>query len=399
MSGVFDFLHIKRHTAGSSNELSFDVLDQLSAEADGKASRSLKTPKAPKAPKDPMVPTVTKPPKVSKTPKSAQDGYHKVSGSSTLSGQEEVEKRKKARRSHRVRLKAIVALVVVAVIAAGAYAGVKYYADQADFKAQTTALVNRLTDVDETLVKIDALMKDPLNGEEAQKREQAIKDIPKTMSELDRVSNDAKALMKLSINEDEEMIVGQIDRAARARTDMLAAAEDAFVLSSDAAGLVSQANAIWNGVLNSDQLAREAISQANRATTQEATTQALEAVRQAQEGFAMALADMQELGREHGIDFSDQEAYLAKKVESLEHAAATSEALLAGDRDAAKSANDAYNVADEEAVRLAGTLPPSMGDIVQQQFDTMMEKYEEQYGEARNSAVKVDAIIREYLSR
>ena len=154
---------------------------------------------------------------------------------------------------------------------------------------------------------------------------------------------------------------------------------------------------MWTDVLNADQLAREAISEANKATKPETASSALESIRNAKDGFASALADIQDLRATYGVDLSAQQAYLEKKVEALEYAIETSEALLAGNREAAKEANDRYNDADEEAALLAASLPPSPSDAVRNRFEVMMDEYLIRYNEARNRTVEADSVIREYL--
>ena len=77
MAGVFDFLHIKKYTAGSSNELSFDVLEQMSVEADGKAKK--------KASSKETLPSSSS--NGAKTPKASKGSFAGVANTMTLSGQ------------------------------------------------------------------------------------------------------------------------------------------------------------------------------------------------------------------------------------------------------------------------------------------------------------------------
>ena len=392
MAGSFDFLHIKRRTEGSSNELSFDVLEHMSDESAGKSSRRAKEPKALKTPKAP------KAPKAAKTSTTAS--LHATTGRETaasLPSQGEVEKRKKARQAHRVRLYAFVAVAVVVLVAVGVYAGLRFQEDQADVTSHVNELVERLSAVDESLVEIDGMMADPLNADEAEQRAKYLAGMPKLTTELNRISVDAQSLLSLPIDEQAALAVEQINSAAQTRNGMLVAASEAFNLSSESSAQVARANSVWNDVLKADQHVREAISDSNKATTQEATNEALEAIRSAIDEFSEALWELQDISGTYGVDFADQEAYLTKKIEALQLAAATDEALLAGNRAAATTANDAYAEADAEAVRLAAELPPSIGDIVQEGFTKNMASIEERYQEARERTVVADSVIRDYL--
>lgn len=375
MAGVFDFLHIKQRTAGSSNELSFDVLEHKSVEADEK-TRAAKLPK---------------------TPSVSKGSYHGVAGTSTLSGQAEVEKRKKARRSYRLRLQVVAAIVIIALIAVGVYSGVRIHEERMDFASRANSLVDRLSNVDEELVVIDEMMADPLNGEYAEKMAGVIEDMPKLTTELNRISVDAQTLAAIAGDDRSKTLVGQVSKAALARNGMMSVAGESFRFSAEARGQVDRSNKAWTDVLNADQLAREAISEANKATTPEAARSALDKLRSANEGFTGALAEINDISSTYGVDLSAQQAYLEKKTEALGHAIETSEALLAGDRDGAKKANEKYNDIDAEAVELAAVLPPTPTDAVHERLEAMMGEYVNRYNEARNKTVEADSIIREYL--
>ena len=110
-----------------------------------------------------------------------------------------------------------------------------------------------------------------------------------------------------------------------------------------------------------------------------------------------ARSELEAMSTLYDISFAPQEAYLSKRVEALERSVETSEALLAGSRDAAVAANEAYNVADAEAAKLAQDLPPSLGGIVRERFERGMENQKERYQDARARAIDADAVIRQYL--
>lgn len=385
MEGVFDFLHIKRNTAGSSNELSFDVLEQKSVEADGGSSRGAKA-------------VIGRPTgSVAKASNGSRGSYHGVTGTSTLSGQAEVEKRKKARQSNRMRARALAACVVVVVVAVGAFMLFGIHNAKEDQTERIGKLVERVNQADETILEIDALMLDPFDEAKEGDRVKALSAIPKITTELNRVSVDAQTLGGLPLDNDSKVMVDQLAKTAQARNGMLAAAAEAFRVSAEVAGLEKEANQVWNGVLDADQKAREAVAAANKATTQDATAQALDQTRQALGSFETTRSELEAMSTLYDISFAPQEAYLSKRVEALERSVETSEALLAGSRDAAVAANEAYNVADAEAAKLAQDLPPSLGGIVRGRFERGMENQKERYQDARARAIDADAVIRQYL--
>ena len=377
MPGNFEFLHIKRRTAGSSNELSFDVLEHKSVKADEKTQRNAKIPKAPKP---------------------SQGSYHGVTGTATLSGQAEVEKRKRARRSRRLRLKVLGGVAIAALVAVGVYVGVKYYESQSDINARIVALVDRLAEVDETLAEADSMMRDPLTVSQAD-RSRVTSAMPKLSTELNRITIDAQSLLDLSVDERSEIVIGQITKTAQTRNNMIAVAKETLDFAAEANAQIDRATNAWNNVISADQLAREATNIANTASTPEMTSKTLEMTREARDRFSRALSEFQNMKTVYRIDLADQEAYLAKKIEAMDKSIATSEALLAGNRSAAAAANDAYNDADEEAVLLAADLPASIDDIVRERFVKIIADYKARYADARIRTVEADAVIREYLGR
>lgn len=389
MAGVFDFLHIKKHTAGSSNELSFDVLEQMSAEADGKAKK--------KASSKETLPSSSS--NGVKTHKASKGSYAGVANTMTLSGQAEVEKRKKARHAHRLRVQAAVIVAVVALVAVGIFAFTRFHEEQADYTDRVTALVDRISAVDDELLEIDALMADPLDEGQAAARTKALADMPKMMTELNKISVDVQTLARAPLDDNAKVVVDQLGKATQARNGMINCAAEAFRTSADAADQVNRANTVWNDVLKADQLAREAIADANKAATQEATSAVVDKTRAALEGIAQARAELAEMSVVYHIEFSAQDAYLAKKAEALEKSIETSEALLAGDRSAATNANDAYNQADSAAAELAEALPPSIGGLVHDQFERNMGELQKRYTEARDRTVEIDSVIRQYLQQ
>lgn len=389
MAGVFDFLHIKKHTAGSSNELSFDVLEKMSAEADGKAKK--------KSASKETLPTSSS--NGAKTPKASKGSFAGVANTTTLSGQAEVEKRKKARHAHRLRVQAAVIVAVVVLVAVGVFAFTRFHEEQADYTDRITALVDRVSAVDDELLEIDALMADPLDEGQAAARTKALADMPKMMTELNKISVDVQTLARAPLDDNAKVVVDQLGKATQARNGMINCAAEAFRTSADAADQVNRANAVWNDVLKADQLAREAVSEANKASTQEATSAVIDKTRSALEGIVQARAELADMSAVYRIDFAAQDAYLAKKTEALEKSIETSEALLAGDRSAATNANDAYNQADSAAAELAEALPPSIGGLVHDQFERNMAELQKRYTEARDRTVEIDSVIRQYLQQ
>ncbi|MBQ9003805.1 MAG: hypothetical protein IJ087_18320 [Eggerthellaceae bacterium] len=378
MSGPFDFLHIKSRTAGSSNELSFDVLDSHRRDLDEKrrANRA-------------------RSPFLTGAPRPSQGSYTGVAGTSTLSAVPEVERRKRARRARAIRVRVLVVLLVVALVAAGAFFGFRLYQNRVDYVGRFSTLVEQLVDVDKSLVAVDRLMIDPLNTVERDKRDTALAGFPELESKLDALIAETRSLSREKMSPDDVTAIAKVEETSTARQDLLAVAADAFKLSEIANRQITEANTAWGMVLAGDAVAREATEIANSASTVEATQRARDKTVEAYDQMATARAQLLVIQQGiAGLDFSGEIGYIDKRLESLEAGIATSDALLAGDRATATASNDAYNTADRAAADLATRLPASITAQVKALYADEIARKKSLYDAGRAAAVAADATLR-----
>ena len=382
MAGVFDHIHLKKKSIGSPNELSFDVLDKASNELDGKS-------------KMPSLPT--------SLPKGTPQSFHGVSGGSTLSGQAEVEQRKSARlkSNRRVLVTALVVVAVVAVAVVGAVGAFapRYVQEETHFDEELAALVSKLVEVDTMVGKVDDLMESPLAEENKQSYKTILDQIEPTQKEIESIRSEIAKVSDATLSDDRRQALKQLDSAAEARSSMLTAAGGTINIASKSESEIQNANAAWASVLDADQKAREATQRANAATTEEDTQEAQELTRQAHDQMVESQKVLQDIVDRHvGIDLGPQMTYLKAKVEALDHALATGEALLAVDRAKAQAENAAYNEADEKAASLAESLPTSVEEAIRAAFDQEIAVYEAKYQASRDQAISADAVVRTYLN-
>lgn len=378
MPGSFDFLHIKSRTAGSSNELSFDVLDAARSQLDDKNQKSSR---------------------IAKTPSASKGSYHGVAGTSTLSAVPEVERRKKLRRARAIRVRIMTVLIVLIAVGALSFAGYSFYQSRLDFASRYNDLVDKLSEVDESLVVIDAVMGDPLAAGSEAARADAVAKIDSVAHGLDAVSADTEKTIAYAMGDRDTVALTQMDSAIEGRKKMLSAAKETLSIASQYDKELAAARDAWGDVLSADQMAREATASANSASTDETTEAAKQATQAALDKFVSAKEALEGVHLRHeGIDFSEQEKYLDKRIESLEYAIETSDALIAGDRNWAQSSNDAYNEADEEAALLAEDLPLLVDELVKSSFKKDIAPSLAKYNDARDEVAEFDADIRAYLS-
>lgn len=377
MAGPFDFLHLKSHTEGSSNELTFDVLEAT--------SRGINQKKEKKE-------------RVSAGPKAVQGSFHGASGSSTFSDVDEVTRRKRARRARSIRLRLVAVVAVVALVATGVFFGYRFHQDQQDFSARFHQIIDRFIEIDRTMVEVDSLMDDPLNSLELVERAEVAERFASLNRELNAVSAAAQEMEAAAQTDRDRAALREVTNAAAARSDMIDAAESAFTLSERANQLADSAAAAWSDVLAADGLAREAAELSNKATTEAATNDARDKTQQARSLMDSARSVLVQVAKEQpGVDLSAEKAYIDKRIESLDAALKTTDALLAGNRDAARAANNEYNSTDAEAAALADSMQGTPPEHVKDAFRSTLDENLGAYSQARSTVIAADSSLRAYL--
>ena len=377
MPGSFDFIHVKRHTRGSSNEISFDVLDAARDELD---SRNTKSSKAAK-------------------PISASKGtYHGVAGTSTLSAIPEVEKRKRQRHNRAVRFRVLVVLIAVAAIVALGFLAYNLQRGKADFSSRYDALVSSVEQTDEQVKIVDGLMSDPFNDDETEKRAKALAEIDAVEKSLDDVAGDIDKTAAYCSDDEDTFALNQLSDTVEGRKQMISTARKAFMLSEEHQQALNESRNAWTMVVNADQQAREATAAANKATTDVSTSAARQLTQEASDMFAQARTTLDNLQKKRqGLVFADEIAYIDMRIEALSYAMATSDALIEGDRDEAVAHNTNYNKLDQEAANKALSLPLMLDERVNEAYSEEKSQLVDEYSEKRASVVALDAGIRAYL--
>ena len=378
MASVFDHLHIKKNTVGSSNELSLDVLDAARSDLGSKSGR-LSNPKP---------------------PGSYKGSYHGVAGTSTLSGVAEVERRKKARRAYSIRLGVVVAFATVIGVSVILWFGYQHYLAIQDFPTRFYSLVDQFKEEDVFLAETDSLMAgiDDKAGRSA--REQASEKIPSVRDDVERIRKNAQLASPLTMTGEDKEILEQLVAGIDAREAMLDSAKSAFELAIERDKQVELVGSAWNNVVNAAQNAKDASVLANKATTEQETEEAIERTFQTQESLNKALTSIKAIDDSNKeVDLSTQVVYLEQKVKSLDYAIETGRALLDGNRDKAAEMNAKYNEADQQAAEQAEKLPLAPEIVIKGSFDKKLGEFVQSYDASRKQAVETDTAIRNYLER
>lgn len=443
--------HVKKSTRGTSNELSFSVLDAArNALDDGKDPSSdqargfgrirlftlpigrRKPPATPK--KDELAalmggsspvpssasstPSLVKPvesdkpsseapavplPQVEpKAPKPAQPSpsrFERAPRSTGRTSEEEIAWRKARRRKGKILAGILGAVIIVALAGAGL---LYLYQDNVRYQQNTQLLqesADALTSTDEFLLALDDALQDPLGDQAETFFNDRLGDLASIDSSLQLAESKADEAMH-GLRETVEREAADALMATSAARQTLV--DQGWRILEDSVGMKSlyeRVGEAWQQTGEADSLAREAAQLAGE-NSQEAITRSTELSNEASSLFSDVRTTMEVLAQEDAeVDLSAQIAYLEKRIEALGYAVASNDALLARDTAAAVEQNDAYNAADKEAASLAAALPIDPGQPVLDALEERLADPIEAYEAARGQASTSDAFLRDYFSR
>lgn len=442
--------HVKSNTKGTSNELSFSVLDAARTKLDeGKKGKpteqarrfgriSLFTlpigrKKPPSTPmKDqiqaitgslshPILPRAKKlslpvedkvesshKPQEERLPQSdarkeapasvtpASVGFEATSPRSGRTSKEEIAWRKGRRRRRRIAAGMLSAVIIVGISGLGI---AWLYNDNLRYQedvSQINQARESLAATDELLLRLDEALQDPMENAAAALLD-ADTEKEAAFQALDQAQSEASGASSSLRESTERSVADNLMTAASARRTMFEKGWSALESAQDFSSLYEQLNELWQGVLEADDHARQA---AQAASSGDLSTigPSTELANQAIGEFEQARSHLQELALANpSIDVSVQETYLDTRIEALGYAVASNEALAVRDTQTAVAQNDAYNAADAEAADLAQQLPADPGqsavDAMQQLIGDDIESYEA----ARAQASASDAFLRDYF--
>ena len=393
-------LHIKKRTEGTSNELSFSVLDAKSNAVDvsgasprtvselGKVSVFTVADKQTGEPAD----TATG---FGASRRARMQGAGVISGGTTLSPQIEIAHRKRHRRFTRVlQVLGVLALVAVLAVAGTQFAGGLLEKQQRSHVAIDTA-IDLLAQTDEAILSLDNAVMQPAQSSNTILKEQ-LANLAAASSLLDRATNSAEAAASLEIEEPHLEAAMQVKEAAAARKDLILRGAEVLSMGANAKRATDLAKQSWDAALAGDALARQAVevSEGDNPNYTRSSELSTEAVEQFQE--ALVLVRRAAVAYDQA-DFSLLEDYLEKRSSAQQNALAANASAQEGE-DALAAVNEtAYNAAEQEAATLAQKLPSNPVQPILDVYAQAGSQADAAYQEARERASRADATLRSYL--
>ena len=434
--GIGASVHIKKNTAGTSNEISLSVLDGLKSQADselGEADPKVKlgdlslftvsSKKDRRLPaKDEKLPALPapaassassekKPPakkkaRPSERPASSRPARERKPSRAQRNreralrrSEKEIKRRKKNRRVRRFAAIAVASLCCCVCIGAAALFAANAYEQSKSNLALLSQAFDEIEKADSLVLSMDDLvMKDEsiVTVEELAELEQGMSDAGVHLNAACAFSDEAFQAMGESPGKD---AARQVSESADARRDMMKYAEALLHADADARSAVESAERCWDQILEADGLMKEAADLVADTTVENVTAsqgkseQAIALLDEAAASLASAQAECP------SADFSALAALIEKKREQNVYAVESDKAIYIQDKATAESFNESYNRADAEAVELAAALPERPAQPILDRLDAQTSETRSRYLDARKRAAESDAFIRDYLGR
>lgn len=419
---ITDAAHVKRHTQGTSNELSFSVLDAAKNLADDESGKEeggvvrkfgkvtiFVSPFKNKKP----APTPTKENSLPLSQELGEgSGKSSLGGKSSgtpvqattstlgalLSSDEEISRRKAKRRKHRLTIALSVVLgggLLIGIASLFLYSEFSGYQEQLSFIDQA---LEEIIEADETFLvranELVGLSVDELDQKEVQELLNKAPDAQKNLLKAEELAETAKENIKIFSDRE---VAEHASSAIELRMTML---ESGQILLS--AGMQAQQDKIkleeaWEKILEADGLSREAAEFVD-GTTAENAEASKEKLTTALPLFEEALILLQEV-ESSPLPFESSifVEYANTRIVATQHAIATDEAILEQDRERAESENAAYIEADDEAIALASKFPDNREQLIMDAYAKEIEQEKEHYLSAQKEAGVSETFLRDYL--
>lgn len=378
-------LHIKEHTEGTSNEISFSVLDAYSKQANGGKERSH---------------TFWPEPGTSANRSRSRGGKKDVSretSNASYDPEQEIARRKRNRRIRRVLSGVAGTFLLIAVAIGVGWYVLKDHQGQVDTRTMLVDSVANIAETDHDILALDDLLKQSVNETTVDQMKTLQESIPAAVKKLDHAAQEASPLVeRFHANKDKEA-AGQAVNAATARKEMFEQGTRIMNEAMSTYELAAQLDEAWNSVLNADTMARTAAELVEKTTdenVQNATQQTNEALAELNDAAA-AFQEAQQ--QKADIDVQPYLDYIAVRTEALQYALLSNDAILVQDRQTAEENNRLYNEKDAEAATLAARLPESPTEQLYAQYDDVTAGLFDAYNGARETASSADSFLRGYL--
>ncbi|MBQ9020632.1 MAG: hypothetical protein IJ113_01255 [Eggerthellaceae bacterium] len=394
-------MHIKKKTQGTSNEISFSVLDAINEETPNTESNSPRTVSGLG-----KISVFTLPNKQGNDSVASASGFgmsratrskskRAVGGTASLGPASEVMVRKQRRRvSKLLNIAAVLALLGILVFAGGRFFN-SFMERQTQNQSAINEAISFLEQTDEAFVALDQAIAAPAQSDEASYNK-ILEDLNAAASLLDRAANSAETVVNARESDTMVEVASEVKTSALARKDLIEKGRTVLIQGAAAKTATELVEQAWETTLQSDAYVRDATvlaedsSRANIEAANGLTTKALDGfqealvlVRQAQSAYPRA-------------DLSSLEDYLETRSAAQQNALVSNASLLEGDRAAAEANSAAFNENEEAAAKIAASMPENPAQPIIDRYAEVGGASDAAYQDIRARVARADAAVREY---
>ena len=445
--------HIKRHTVGTLNEISFSVLDAAKNELEGdvgkdaaarpsrfghvslftlplRRKKSIATPTKERglllssgefasaenptpasslgtvdvgSPKSDVAGPTTVPTGAPRKTAAAGSAAPAAGAPAPVpsklvrSPEEEIALRKARRRLHRMLAATLVVVVGLCLAGAGGWYLYQDHQRHLHEVAQLDEALDLIREADETVVALDGIVANPLDAGSLAQADSVLAKLPAALAQLEEADAAARRVSVDLRESDDKEAANQTVAATGARTALIESGRQIVEQAQRADEAARAVREAWQRVVEADALARDAAALVAD-TTAEHVTASKDKTNAAVVAFADAQTALEALDSAYAdVDLASPLDYVAKRIEAMGYALASDDAFLAKNKEEAVAQNDAYNRADAEAATLAASLPDDVAQLVFDAYDQATGTLFETYSTARSQAGAADAFLRDYL--
>ncbi len=311
-----------------------------------------------------------------------------------MSIEQEVARRKARRRKGRIVAISTVVAASLAIVSVGVWAWHCQVTEQQGYESELMDALRLVSEADETILQIDAIVDDPFAVETDEQRQEVYSSIEQTKGLLTNADGKAREVSEKLSDPFVREVANQTVISISARQDMIKHGLQLVEASESAELATEKCDTAWQVVLDADAQAREATKHAGQNEVDASKQRTLEA----KELFSKGREQLESLQVDcPTADFSALIEYVEKRMNALDLAVRSDDALSEKNKEEAIALNDAYNAAEEEAAAMAVSLPSDPKQLIKDAYFTTWSEVIRSYGGQRAAAGTSDAVIRDYL--
>lgn len=402
-------IHIKSNTKGTSNELSFSVLE---------AARGSKNKTNQDSPSVGEVDLYTVPghkgrPKGAPTKNESLlyqseslARHHKKAKQTWKSKPATMDKGPSAwfrgidSKWVSIGIKAVLAVLAIALVVFLGYLITRFFQgetlEQTYHRNQLDAAIIAVSETDEAFEALQVLADDLLGSHPDEEKiitEQRSK-VSDTLTSVEAQARDASQNLK---DREDQQAAGNVVSSITSRAALWNAGLKLIDEAAAAKAAKVSMDEGWKLTLEGDGLLKNAAAEILGATKESIET-AQNSTMAARSAFEQAKACFMEVQNIYpAYDAKLFVDYAAKRLEACDYAIASNQALLDHDTDRAQEQNEAYNKTDAEAVLLVDEFPKDPVSDIDEVFANSIEQNKKIYQTTLSQTENTDAFIRDYL--